>query len=687
MTDQELDDYITKAQQKSRETGLPIIRQDSVLAPAYKPQQEDSILPTLGGLAGGIAGGLLIKNPYAGATAGRAFMGSLLPSLAGSSVGTAAGTAAERGIAGDLLSGEGGKQMVGNLLENAAWDLGGNLVFSLAGKTYRVGKDMLSKGGITPEQEARNAAQKFLSEKGATLSLGQLEGTRSLMTAESFLKGGTGGGEFAKQEQGVSKAVQQGLNDVKSSLQTSEAFNQAIKSDDPLNLAAGENFKNVTDIARNAFKDYHRPFYQSLSQDYGVYLDLRKIKDQAKEELLRVEKIKGAGASADRKEVLDQILKQDDFLDFGAAHDLRSGFSGAANDLKTPGKNATSKEAAYNKYASEIDKNMEKAMQMAYSNPTQLKSIESKGYIGFEQPQVGSTVITGNAGFNPGMAQTPISKKLIQEYKNTTDAYKAGMEGLFNETINTAMAAKPSKVGAYLADLTESENFRDLFKAVSQIDKYVKIGGKESKESVGMLADVKYTFFNTAMSTPEKALKFNEQLKSNPDLKAAFYKMFRSEAPQIRELLNAADIGLSKTNGASYYLSNRLAGTAYQGTGAITGYFLLPDSVQERLKDNLPQAAITAGALLITPKILAKAATNKDAADALAKLASFKQGNKMSGAAAAKLVDQLNKANIIDSEYISTIDSIFNAPQDRQTVTPLPMSDMDLDKYIQSKQQ
>jgi len=684
MTDQELDDYITKAQQKSRETGLPIIRQDSVLAPAYKPKQEESILPTLGGLAGGIAGGLLIKNPYAGATAGRAFMGSLLPSLAGSSVGTAAGTAAERAIVGDLLSGEGGKQMVGNLLENAAWDLGGNLVFSLAGKTYRVGKDMLSKGGITPEQEARNAAQKWLSEKGSTLSLGQLEGTRSLMTAESFLKGGTGGGEFAKQEQGVSKAVQQGLNDVRNSLQTSEAFNQAMKSDDPLNLAAGESFKTLINTARGEFKDTYRPFYQSLSQDYGVYVDIRKLKDQAKEELLRIEKIKGAGSSADRKEVLDQILKQDDFLDFGAAHDLRSGFNGAANDLKTPGKNATSKEAAYSKYANDIDKQMGNAMQMAASNPTQLKNIQSKGYIGFEQPQVGSTVITGNAGFNPGMAQTPVSKKLLQEYNDTTTAYKAGMDGLFNETVNTAMSMKPSKVGKYLADLSESENFRDLNKTVAQIDKYIKTGGKES---VSMLADVKYNFINDAMSTPEKALKFNEQLKSNPDLKSAFYKMFRSEAPQIRDLLNAADIGLSKTNGASYYLSNRLAGTAYQGTGAITGYFLLPDSVQDRLKDNLPQAAVTAGALLITPKILAKAATNKDAADALAKLASFKQGNKMSGAAAVKLVDQLNKANIIDSEYISTIDAIFNAPQDRQTVTPLPMSDMDLDKYIQSKQQ
>jgi hypothetical protein len=243
---------------------------------------------------------------------------------------------------------------------------------------------------------------------------------------------------------------------------------------------------------------------------------------------------------------------------------------------------------------------------------------------------------------------------------------------------------KPSKVGKYLADLSESENFRDLNKTVAQIDKYIKTGGKES---AGMLADVKYNFINDAMSTPEKALAFSTKLADNPDLKTAFYKMFTSEASKIRDILNAADIGLSKTNGASYYLSNRLAGTAYQGTGAITGYFLLPDSVQERLKDNLPQAAVTAGALLITPKILAKAATNKDAADALAKLAQFKQGNKMSGAAAVKLVDQLNKANIIDSEYISTIDAIFNAPQDRQTVTPLPMSDMDLDKYIQSKQQ
>jgi len=504
------------------------------------------------------------------------------------------------------------------------------------------------------------------------------------MTAESFLKGGTGGGEFAKQEQGVSKAVQQGLNDVKNSLQTSEAFNQAIKSEEPLNLAAGESFKNLINTARGEFKDTYRPFYQSLSQDYGVYVDIRKLKDQAKEELLRIEKIKGAGSSADRKEVLDQILKQDDFLDFGAAHDLRSGFNGAANDLKTPGKNATSKEAAYNKYANDIDKQMGNAMQMAASNPTQLKNIQSKGYIGFEQPQAGSTVITGNAGFNPGMAQTPVSKKLLQEYNDTTTAYKAGMDGLFNETVNTAMSMKPSKVGSYLADLSSSENYRDLFKTVSQIDKYIKTGGKES---VGLLADVKYNFINDAMSTPEKALKFNEQLKSNPDLKSAFYKMFRAEAPQIRDVLNAADVGLSKTNGASYYLSNRLAGTAYQGTGAVTGYLLLPDSVQDRLKDNLPQAAITAGALLLTPKILAKAATNKDAADALAKLAQFKQGNKMSGAAAVKLVDQLNKANIIDSEYISTIDSIFNAPQDRQTVTSMPMSDIDLDKYIQSKQQ
>lgn len=692
MTDQELDDYIANAQRKSIETGLPIIRQDSVLAPAYKPKQEESILPAVGGMIGGIAGGLLIKNPMLGQSAGRALVGSLIPSLAGSTVGTVAGTALERGIVGDLTSEEGAKQLIGNVLENAAWDVGGNLVFSAGGKAYRLSKDMLSKAGVTKqgglfgtEMDASKAAQEFLSKRGATLTAGQLEGSPAMKATESFLQGSaTGAGEFAKQRAGVSAAVQQGINEVRSTLDVSPAFAQAMSSDEPLKMAAGENFQNLINTARGEFKDTYRPFYNSLSQDNGVYVDMRPVKERAKQELLRIEKIKGAGASADRKEVLNQILNQDDFLDFGAAHDLRSGFGGAANDLAMPGKNATSKEAAYRAYGDEVSKEMKKSFQLAYSSQGQYDTLAQRGLQGVEQPQVGSTL---GPGFNPPKVRTPLSKELMQEYDRVTDAYKAGMEGLYNGTLTAAMKASPSKVGSYLADLTEPEKFKDLYKAVAEIDRY-----STQAASKGALNDLKYTFLSDTLGTPEKAYKFAQNLKQDEDLTKAFYRMFRTEAPALKQVLNAADVGLQANTGTRYYLDNRLAGLGYQTSMGVIGYLALPDTVQDRLKDNLPEAALSAGALLITPKLLAKAATNKEAMDALIGLSKYKEGNKMGGAMAAKLASQLTKAGIVDSEYISSINNVFNAPKqvEKPESMSAPIGDItpeQLDAYIQSKGQ
>lgn len=692
MTDQELDDYIANAKRKSEETGLPIIRQDSVLAPAYKPKQEESILPAVGGMVGGIAGGLLIKNPMLGQSAGRALVGSLLPSLAGSTAGTVAGTAIERGITGDLMSQEGAKQIIGNVLENAAWDVGGNLVFSAGGKAYRLGKDVLAKAGITKqggllgsELDATKAAQEFLSKRGATLTAAQLEGSPSMKAAESFLQGSaTGAGEFIKQKEGVKSAIQKGIDEVRATLEVSPAFAQAMSADEPLKMAAGENFQNLINTARSEFKDTYRPFYNSLSQDYGVYVDMRPIKEKAKEEILRIEKIKGAGASADRKEVLNQILNQNDFLDFGAAHDLRSGFGGAANDLSMPGKNATSKEAAYRAYEEAINKEMKNSFQLAYSTKGQYDTLIEKGLQGVEQPQVGTTL---GSGFNPPKARTELSKELMKEYEKVTQAYKTGMEGLYNGTITSALKASPSKVGSYLADLTEPEKFKDLYKAVSEIDRYVS-----QSSSRGALNDLKYTFLTDTLGTPEKAAKFANNLKQDEDLTKAFYRLFRNEAPAIKQVLNAADIGLQANTGTRYYLDNRLAGLGYQTGLGIVGYLAMPSAVQDRLKENLPEAALSAGALLITPKLLAKAATNKEAMDALAGLSKYKEGNKIGGAMAAKLASQLTKAGIIDNEYISSINNIFNAPKQEQNQdigAPAAgeLTLEQLDEYIKSKGQ
>ena len=695
MTDEEYSAYVSNAMDKSKITGLPIVRQDSFIAPAYKKPEESSALPAIGGIVGGILGGFLLKSPAAAAAGsgmGRtigAFGASLVPSLVGSSAGTAVGTAGERLIMGDLLSADSGKAMTSNLLENAAWDLGGNLVFSLGGKAVRLGAEQVKKfrnpnSSVGSAQEARNAAQQWLSERGATLSLGQATDSSALKAVESVAAGGTGGGQLLRQEEAVYGAVQQGLKDVRSVLDTSDAFKQALLTENPLNQAAGSNMVEALTAARTEFKAYHRPFYEKLTQDTGVYADFRNIKKLAQQEKASIARTKGAGASSERLSVLDSVLRQDDFVDFGAAHDIRSELFGAANDLAQPGKATTGMQAAYTRYAAGIESAMDKAIELGATTRGQAKNLDNRSlsYVGQQGGADASTITTGS-GFNPGTIETKISKDLVNEYKLVKNSYKAGMEGLYGETIGKAASLAPSKVGAYLADLTESEKFSDLYKAIVQIDKYGKAGSEASSK---LLGDVKYSFLEKALSTPEKAVAFNSQIKADPDLGRAFYKMFQNEGPAIKQLLNAADIGLTNKTGVATFLRNRYSGAALQGTAAIVGYVGMPDEVKDKIKENLPETLVTAGALLLTPKLIARIATNPDTVNAFLKLAKHKEGTKMSGALATKIAAQLNSVGIIDNEYITAVQSVFSAPKEPITIDQ-PYTADDYDQLYNNAQE
>jgi hypothetical protein len=618
--------------------------------PDIRPVEDQTGLPAALALVGGIAPFVApearLIRPIAQLGKPGTTARALLPSLAGSSAGSALGTFGEAGLTGkNVFTTDFGKQLVGNLVENAAWDLGGNLSVIVGGKALKVGKEQLNKfgGGDPATTDPRLAAQRFFSEKGATLTRGQLTGDTTTQIIENIIKGGPSGtAAFAKQTEGVKSAITQGVQDVKNTLQTSDTFKQALATEQPLTLAAGENFQGLITTARDAFKDKYRPFYQSLTQNNGVYVDLRGVKKAAQQEYDQLAKSKFKGAAGERKAVLDDVLAQDDFVEFGVAHDLRSNFSGSANDLVQPGKGTTTKGAAYTKYAVNFEKAMDDAVQLAADTP---------------QRRAADT---------------------INEYNRVKGLYKEGQNSLFNETIVTAMQKSPSKVGAYLADLTEAEKFTDLYKALSAVDKYAGQAGKESTEALGNL---KYSFLETNLSTPEKILKFNQNLNDNPDLKKAFYKLYRNEAPKIQEVLNAADIGLTRETAGASYLRTRGASVAFTGAAGTLGYLALPEDVQNRIGENLPQSLATAGAIILTPRLLAKASTNKEAMDALAGLAKASKQPKIAGATAAKIVDQLNKSGIIDSEYITEIDNLFNKPQQQeQTATP---SSVDLERYIQ----
>lgn len=585
-----------------------------------------SPLPEVFGLLGGVGGALLTRNPV-GAAEGRILGTSLgrqfVPSLAGSTAGTALGLGAEYALTNQMTP----ERVFGALAENAAWDVGGNLAFSIGSKVYRIGADQLAKFGVSKEGsfgDARAAAQKFLADRGATLTRSQLTGSNLDQFFEEISKGGTGMGVYRQQQENVAKALSQGMQEVKNTLNTSEAFNQALKADEPLTRAAGENFQNLITTARESFKETYRPFYQKLTEDLNAYVDLKPLKRQAQQELDFLAKSKFAGAGAERRTVLEDILKQDDMVDFGVAHDLRSNFAAAARDKVSAEGKATALSAAYTK----AEKGINDAMDSAFAYKRK------------------------------DLANTPYINKLITDYRNTQNAYREGTDALFGETINAAMSKAPSKAGAYIFDLAETEKSTDLFKAITAVDKYVATQGKQGAQ---VLNDFKYGFMEQALSSPEKIKKFATDLDQNPETRRAFYKLFKSEAPQLKEILNAADIGLENTrSGMAAFLRNKATITGGQAAVGTLGYLALPTDMQDKLKENLPETIISAGAFILTPRLIAKASTNPQAVSALADLAKAQNNPRFAGAAAAKLADRLNATGIIDSEYIREVNSILN---------------------------
>jgi hypothetical protein len=591
-------------------------------------------LPEIGGLLGGIGGALLSKNPAGarvGQTAGQAFVRTLIPSLTGSTIGTAVGLGGE-----SLFQPVSGGRALGALIENAAWDVGGNLVFAVGGKTIRLGKDALDALNITRAgtfDDAKVAAQQYLSQRGGTLTRGQLTNRPFDAFVENIAESGTGAPLFAKQQEGVRTAVSKGVEELKGTLQTSPAFTAALKANEPLSRAAGENFQALINTARTDFKDKYRPFYESLSKDFNVFVDMTPVKAEAKSELDRIARLKDIPANADRKAVLEQILVQDNAIEFGAAHDLISSFKSAAQDAVVPGAGTTSKGQAYTKFAKQVENQMDNVIDL------------SKDKLGND---------------------------LVTRYKQVQTNYREGMQGLYNETITEAMKLSPSKTGAYIFDLAETEKSTDLFKAITQVDKYAAKAGPDASKQV--LGDFKYGFLNQAFSSPEKVQSFASKITKgsanyDDELNNAFFKLFKNEAKDIKDILNAANIGLDAAGSAQgTYLRNKglLAGTAALGGGV--GYIVAPEGVT----DKLPDILATAGVFLITPRLLAKAATNKEAVSALADLSRASNNPKFGGAAAAKLIDRLNASGIIDSEYLNEVNTFLNSPDARQTGETTP---------------
>jgi len=600
---------------------------------------EESPLPMIGGMLGTVGGVALSKAPVIGpivtlGTAGKdlGLFGSavrtLAPSLIGSTVGTAAGLTAE-GLTAERAPTQ--DRVLGELVSNAAFDVGGNLVFGAAGKTFKVAQPYLASflpflKDKTPEA-AREAAQRFLSERGATLTRAQLTGSNIDIGLEEVARGGTGAAAFREQEKNVKRAIQEGVDEFKTKLEVSEPFRMALKQGDPTQMALGDNFKAAIDVARDEFKSVHRPFYEKLSEDLNAFVSLKGVKSQAQKEYDKLAQFKFAGAD-DRKKVLENILVQDDMVNFGVAHDLRSSLGASARDEQAKTGVATQLSREYSKAENSINA----AMDVAF--PYKKASL----------------------------AGSPAVKKLVQDYRNTQAAYKEGMDGLYNNTVAKALDLEPEEVGKHLFNAESPSRMREVFKAVSQVDKYKK---------ADVVNSLKFGFIDQLMSSPENVLALSKTLEKNKAFAEGFNYLFKApgEKKALQDILGAAKFGLDD-GVASQLIRNRtvLEGTRFAAQAGTLGggFLLLPTDVQDKIQNNLPEIVMTTGVLLLTPRFISKAMTSKAGQDALIDLGKVQANPRLAGALSAKIASNLTESGIIDNEYISDVTNRLKMQQPQQ---------------------
>ena len=691
---QEMKPGLSREEEAKRQQELNRTRMALAGALSPLPVEQVTNLPGLGGLAGGLAPFAFpqarVLAPIMRLTeAAPAITRPYIPSLLSSAAGTTGGTVAEQLLTGkDLASSETGMKLLTNNIENAVFDLGGNLVFNLLGKTIKTG---INKSGLkqnlfdTEEGAARKAAQEWLSSReGASLTRGQLTGDLGTQALEGTLKFTTGAKQFAEQQANVQKALDSGVNDVKNTLDTSDAFKQALKQGDPTQMTLGSRWQNAIEIADKEMKTKYRPIYEQVEREGdGLLVDLTPLKGAAKDELDRLTKNKAMSSAAkDKIQVLEQILAQEDKISFSTAHDLRSDFLASARESVKEGVPATTLEAYYKKYAQGLRNNMDNIAVITFGSQEQKDAARRLGLVGGIDQQAGLRTgqfkeynIDELSKLNlPTTEANAKNNEMLRNYFNAQTGYKNALDGLYGGAMKTAIKSEPSAVGEYLFNIDRPERLKDVNKAIVEMQKYLP-----ADQSKGLLGELQYGYINKMFGSPDGIETFVKKL-DDKTFKEGFNYLFRdaNTRKQLLDIANAAKYGLEEGAGSTVLRSRLIGATATAGTAALAGggsFLAFPEEVS----NNLLPSVLALGGLYLTPKLMARALTNKQGIDALAMLSKAQNNPKYAGAAGAKIANMLNKSGIIDNEYLTEVNQMIFGKQEQQP----PVSPSSIDWTIE----
>lgn len=610
------------------------------------------------------------------------------PTLLGSTAGVTGGTLLEQGLYGnDLFSKATGQSLLGNVIENALYDIGGNLVFTVGGKTLKVAKDKLgelsTKPGMfdTPEGLARKQAQEwfFNNSKLATLTKGQLTGDTSLQQIEGALRVAPGSTNvFALGEQRRKAALNEGIADVMSTLETSDAFKQALKTGVPAatettQQAVGSRFQNAMTSAMDAMKAKYRPVYQQMeAEGDGLLVNLASYKADAAKKVAELEKRYKGGNYPDnvqqQLDVLNKITSLDDVVPMSAAHEIRSDFLSSARGLQQEGKATSEAEVWYNKAAAGLRNQMDNIAVITFGNEEEKALARKLGLIGgIDQPgglrtsNWTSHNIDSLEKLNLGTTEaTRGNNPLLRDYWNAQQGYKNAMEGLQDATIRTALKEDPQKVGTFLFDPASPDRISKVHNAIKEAQKYLP-----SDQSKGLLGELQYGYLDQMFGSPQGLETFSKKMQDKT-FREGFNVVFGNNK-QLQEIANAAKYGLQEEAGSTVLRSmaaHAVGQTVTGGTLLGAAYFGAPGEIKDKFDPY--QMVATGTGIILTPYLLGKALNNREAMTSLAMIAKSQSNPKYGGAMFVKGMDMLNKSGVIDNNYLNSVQTMLYGNQQQQ---------------------
>jgi hypothetical protein len=584
----------------------------SVLSPDYRSR--DAFGPQqIGGLIGGLTlGGVgtAVGGPALGIPA----------SAAGAGIGGFLGETYEQFTKKEKPSASLAAQAG---VEEAAWDLGGNLVLKALGKTIRIGADKL---GFTSKDapDANKAAEEFLQQYGSSLPASQRTGKSLFSALEGLTTTPATYDLFKTKEKEIEDALVTGSKDILKSLVKSPELDMALKTKTSSQYSSGQILQDFIKQGQDALSKAVDPIYKDIFTDKASRVSMFSVKQYA-DKLLS----DPAALTKGQRAILEEMRTLPPQVDVPLLHQIRSRFL-AENRDKYSSRVSSEKDSRAAGTISDLIKQFDQAMDFS--------------------------------------ANKTLSKDSLKKYRDVTKTYREGVQGLQTDAIQEALTKDAEDVGGYLFASGKETPILDLFKSVTAAS---KLSGKPSNEIIDSL---RYGYLEAMVNTPENMLKFAKNLEQDKAFANTYNRLF-ANTPQdaaIKKMNEAAKLGLVQAKplaGLNYRTATAGLNVLGPLTALSTGYaFLLTPEQQQKITDNLGTAAIAGGSLILSQRTLAKALLDPKGAKAISYLSTARDKLTSPTAFTKLVVEPL--VNIISAEEKP---ESFLSPRDQYDVSNFPI--------------